>query len=764
MKKFKLWTAIIFLSIPVLAWAVAYKGSTLESTGNTTVGGNLAVTGQSDFTGALHSSNTATFQTTTHLSTATFVGGIHGSGQTYLDDLYLGGTHRTAWPAGLDFTAPGPIGGGTPDTGNFTTITAVDIMSTNQITLGGTARSSWPSADTAGILVNASDIQALAMALQESHGIEQLLMEEGFKASFNASTTRIDTANSTGYTFVSGGASTTATPGYIRNAAGGAGLTSNVPFTTESDYLQQEWTKANQATSFVSSTNGSTNLTISSGTFPANFTNGRISLDGGTTWYDIESIWGTGAALTASYAGATGNTNDWTGRMTEFSSGVVQLNYGASVVTSFYEQATLTGDDEVIKGSGGTDEEVGQEFKATQTANIVSAVLRLKKTGSPTDSYVYELHASTTPSAAGGLPTGSSLATTANQAASGLTTSYADTEVFFPVPYAPTLNNYYFLVVRRTGARDVSNYLSAEDSAADGYANGRRVRKENGAWATVNANDAYFRIGQGPSSNVANEYVSISSTYANRADTAAWSDINSLTRTETLNSQNAWYWLIDNPAPSYGNGTTAKIWNAAGGVWRNIARNNGGTWEYNNDATATASETWVGATVNDMLHAVSKAVFAQANNRMTGAQMAAVTDGNLTAPSTSQVVGVTLQSSSTSQNPSVDNIAVNYDSNSSALDLRTSAFAVSSAPGQLYGFVADKQTTGTSAYYVSRDGGANWYSMTMSGVINLADGRTIRRGTKDMTGTASGIDIRMKVTVPSGSTYEISGIGLQSRQ
>ncbi|MBI4388977.1 MAG: discoidin domain-containing protein [Nitrospinae bacterium] len=742
MKKLKLWTAIIFLSIPVLAWAVAYKGSTLESTGNTTVGGALAVTGQSDFTGALHSSNIATFQTTTHLSTATFVSGIHGSGQTYLDDLYLGGTHRTTWPAGLDFTAPGPIGGTTPDTVDATTVTAVDIVATNQITLGGTARSSWPTADTAGILVNASDIQALAMALQESHGIEQLLMEEGFKGSFNASTTRIDTVNSTGYTFIPGGASTASTPGYIRNTAGATGQTSNIAFTTESDYIQQEWTKTNQSTSFIGSTNGSTHLTLSSGSFPTNFANGRITLNGGTTWYDIESVWGEGAALTSAYTGATGNTNDWTGRMSEFSGGTVRL----SAISGGGYSADLTAGKTMTASSQDTGSEAGKSIDDTNSTRwwanaAMPNWLKLDFGAGATRTitqYTLQVNAnnpSNAPSAWTFAGSNDDSDYTTIDTQTGLTTGWtADTPRVFNSFSNSTAYRYYKF--------NFTNDLGAG----------------NGVFIYE------MQMMENAGGNAITEYVSASPTYASRIATSAWSDINSLARTETLNSQNAWYWLIDNPAASYGAGTTAKIWNASGSVWRNIARNNGGTWQYNNDATNTAAESWSNATVNDLLFAVSKAISMQANNQMTGAQMAGVADGNLTAPASSLVLGVTLRSVSTSQNPSVDNIAAGYDSNSSALDLRTSQFLASAAPSTLYGFVAVKETSGTPTYTMTCNGGSAYNAITMSEVIALADGRSIKRGTRDTSGDSCTADIRLKVTVPAGSDFEISGIGLQGRQ
>jgi hypothetical protein len=111
-----------------------------------------------------------------------------------------------------------------------------------------------------------------------------------------------------------------------------------------------------------------------------------------------------------------------------------------------------------------------------------------------------------------------------------------------------------------------------------------------------------------------------------KADTSAWANINSSSITETLNSQNVYYWLAFDPVGGFGDGTEIKTFNPTGTVWRKIAQNNAGTWEYNNDATNTATEDWIASTIDDMLHAVSQAISTQTANRMTGASLMAITN------------------------------------------------------------------------------------------------------------------------------------------
>jgi hypothetical protein len=273
--------------------------------------------------------------------------------------------------------------------------------------------------------------------------------------------------------------------------------------------------------------------------------------------------------------------------------------------------------------------------------------------------------------------------------------------------------------------------------------------------------------------NVSVEYVSIIDSEGQKTETSAWSDINLSTIDETPASQNIYYWLIFDPASGYGPGTEVKIFDQTDSSWRLIAKKDGSTWKYN--SAVSGSETLTDATVNDMLHAVSEAVKLQVANRMTHDDYEAITDNEwettngFTTSINNIARGTTLHSSSTGANPSVDRFGINYDGDNSALDLWTEVFTVSSAPTETYTFVADKHISATPTYYVTRDcdaGTPDWTDITadMEVSTTLSDGRSVRRATKDLSATTSGTKLCFRVTVPSGSEYEVSAVGQQARE
>ncbi len=275
-----------------------------------------------------------------------------------------------------------------------------------------------------------------------------------------------------------------------------------------------------------------------------------------------------------------------------------------------------------------------------------------------------------------------------------------------------------------------------------------------------------------PNTNVIAEYVSVSDTFVQKVNTSSWLDINSSSRTETLNSQNAYYWLSYDPASSYGNGTEVKIFNQTGSVWRKIAQNNAGTWQYNNDATSTSTENWVNATTNDMLHAVSQAMSSQANNRMTGADLAAITDGEWEAANgfstsvDSLARGVTLHSTSSSQNPSVDQYRISYDSDIASMDLRSKTFDPGASPAKAFVWAIVEHTApdGAGTFSVSRNGGTDWETVTMvqQGEAISGDIRILRSVHTFTTG-ASGEDLRARYVTVIGESQKLHAWGLQSR-
>jgi len=273
------------------------------------------------------------------------------------------------------------------------------------------------------------------------------------------------------------------------------------------------------------------------------------------------------------------------------------------------------------------------------------------------------------------------------------------------------------------------------------------------------------------------EYVSVADSYAQSTDVSAWLDINSSAVTETLNSQNAYYWVIFSAASAYGANTEVSIFNQTGSVWRTIAKNSGGTWQYNNNASHDATQTLVNSTVNDMLHAVSQAISTQAANRMTGTEAAAISDAEWAATNgfaTSDTLltrGLTLYSASSSQNPEVSQFRVNYDSDKLDGTFLTRAFGGTNMPpvpsgniDTMVALIIDKRTTGTPTYEASSNGGTTWTEFsTWVHEDLMSNGYTKRMAEIDVS-AHSGARTSPLIRIKNGSTgedYDLKAIGIK---
>jgi hypothetical protein len=138
-----------------------------------------------------------------------------------------------------------------------------------------------------------------------------------------------------------------------------------------------------------------------------------------------------------------------------------------------------------------------------------------------------------------------------------------------------------------------------------------------------------------------------------QVDSTYFTDINSTTTTESVGTGEAYY------AYSVDNHVTWKVIHNTNGE-RSIARNNGGTWEYNSNATY-ASTTWTSATTNSEVGALKQALSVAAN-QMTGTQFDAVTDANHLTLSTTMDFMIALKNAdSTSTSPTSDGVSFNYD-------------------------------------------------------------------------------------------------------
>jgi hypothetical protein len=530
---------------------------------------------------------------------------------------------------------------------------------------------------------------------------------------------------------------------------GATNQNSDKDYTTESNYLQQEWTNANQSLNQATFTNGSATVTINtSGNWPSNCNNMRIANDANGTYYTIVSGQGTNSiTLSSNYATATDATANWTIRGSKFTAGTVLLNgdaigYGSDVTSG----ETFTTDATIVSGSlsNAFDNNTGTSV-AFQNSEAFPLFIKVEFASPKTISKV-------------------SIDMLGAQSRSD--------DVDFTIDGSNNNSDWTTLltVVNFSFTNDGGNAddFTFTNSTAYTYYRYRVTDAQTPGFCDLIEMEMMESAGGIP----INTEISICDTEAQKTSTSNWSDINSGAVTETLNSQNAYYWLSYDPASSYGDGTEVKIFNQTGSVWRKIARNNGGTWQYNNDATSTATETWVNSTTNDMLHAVSQAMSSQSNNRMTGTELAAITDGEWEAAngfstSTNSLTrGVTLHSTSSSQNPSVDQYRINYDSDNAAMDLRSKTFDPGASPAKAFLWAKVEHIDANSAgtFSVSRDGGSNWeaVSMVQQGEAISGDIRILRSVHTFTTG-ASGEDLRARYVTVSGESQKLHAWGLQAR-
>jgi|TARA_B110000467_G_scaffold65567_1_gene59795 hypothetical protein len=592
-------------------------------------------------------------------------------------------------------------------------------------------RNSTSAAVNDGLKTNASDIFTNFVKDMEDHGRTALHTETGFVDELEASDDMIDETNSTGYTY-------NTSDDYYKNTTGSADETSSKTYTTESNYLQQEWTNSNQSTS--QATVSGTTVTLSSGTWPTNCVSGRISFDSGSTFENISSR-DSGTQITLDSAGSNA-TSDYIVRMSKFDSGVVKLNTGSVKVGSQVAQAhdDIFGNNptgtlaNVFDGSyaatdfvGGTlPIYIGVEYNTFKVIDMV----RLQQSANRASAI--DIYGS---NSAGG--TGGTLLGTINPA--NITTSQ-DLTFTNTTPYL-------FYTLNVTNNHSGGGQIVFGSVELHGYDVG----------------------------NLSGEYVSVTDTYSNITDVSNWIDINSSVITETTNNQSTYYWVSLDPASSYGNDTEIKIFHQSGSVWRTIAKNNSGTWEYNSSTTGSGW-TGVSATANDMLHAVSEAISENTHNRMTKTEIEAITDAEwetsngFSVSSVNISRGVTLYSSSNTENPQLDTFAINNDSGNYAIDLRTKQWtgtndtpaAPASSPRYIYLFVVDELTSGTPQYAVTRNG-SNYVNVTFDATWTFNGTKIARRAVIDMLGQSSGTDPRMKVTNTAGDDYKLHAVGLQTR-
>jgi archaellum component FlaC len=155
-------------------------------------------------------------------------------------------------------------------------------------------------------------------------------------------------------------------------------------------------------------------------------------------------------------------------------------------------------------------------------------------------------------------------------------------------------------------------------------------------------------------SRTKNEYISAVTTTAGQIDTTFWTNLDTLTASETLNGQTIYYALSADSKETW---CVSKV---SDGV-RNITRNNVGTWEYNS-AETYGDETWTVATTNNEFQARSEAMSVAAN-RMDSTQMLALTEAEYVELNTTLDLAVMLHTDSDTSTPEFTGLTIQYDGN-----------------------------------------------------------------------------------------------------
>jgi len=255
--------------------------------------------------------------------------------------------------------------------------------------------------------------------------------------------------------------------------------------------------------------------------------------------------------------------------------------------------------------------------------------------------------------------------------------------------------------------------------------------------------------------NVVNEYVPIIPTFANLADVTTWSDVNSLTKTETLNSANAWYLVFKNAQSAWGANTELGVHQVTTGTYRKAVINTAGTWQYNSNATY-GSETLTNATINTLAGAIRQALTVAAN-QMDSATLIQSMDASLSTPTGKAGIVPILYSTVNTNNPQVDQTRVNYDAQTSAMTFVSNPTIVEQIPSNMFITAIAEYTTGTPVYYLSRDNGTTWATATMTLKGTYSGTKKIYAGTADVSGQTSSSSLRYKITTTAGQDVKIYG-------
>ncbi len=609
-----------------------------------------------------------------------------------------------------------------------------------------------------------SQMFSLFEKIQENHA-GALLMEKAWSDSFtNANEQGADEVSSSEFQH-------DATNKLYKGLDPEVGLNSDKDYTTESNYLQQEWTNTLIGSSQATVTNGDATVTLVSGSWPTNCENGRISFNGESTWYDIDTRTDATNIELATTASESTNAYDYIIRFSDIHTGQINLNKKTGGPEAIDLNIAHSGTGSYM-GQSATQQLFAPQIIPGANGRLSKVVVKLKKVGTGAGDITLELRDSV--ALTGDAPSSTVLSTSETTvAASAVSTSYGDHTFLFASPATLTSGQIYNLVFKSASYDNTSNYYVFDRASTSGVAIFRGTN-DNLNWLLLwNAHAIDIDTYMIPDINPNMEYVSTCDVEVQKTDTSTWNDINNASVIETLNSQNVYYWLAFDPVSGFATGTEIKIFNPTDNVWRVIAKNNSGTWEYNNDSGNSVAYTGASATVNDILHAISQAISTQAGNRMTGSNLAAITDtqweetDGWSTSVNSIIRGVTLYSNSSSQNPSVSQYRIDYDSDRAGMDLRSKTYDPGFTPSAAYLWThaEHSDSDGPGTFYITRNGGSEWttVSMVQQGLPLSGDVR-ILRGIADISGQISGQDLRCRYQTTAGKDQYLRSWGLLAKE
>jgi hypothetical protein len=141
---------------------------------------------------------------------------------------------------------------------------------------------------------------------------------------------------------------------------------------------------------------------------------------------------------------------------------------------------------QAVYGGSGTNEQAAQSFSSGAGGLVSLVALSVSVTGSPTDNFIVEIQTDSS-----GVPSGTVVGTSVSVLASSLPAGMGGGWAYFDVAASLSASTTYWIVCRRSGSRDTTNYAVWQQNSSNVYAGGVPATKSSGTWSTA-TNDFGF--------------------------------------------------------------------------------------------------------------------------------------------------------------------------------------------------------------------------------------------------------------------------------